>query len=121
MFALWLVFVMSVTDGDTFRGRVQLWHGQTLETAIRIVGIDTPEIRGKCAREKQLALKAQEALTILLKGHTVFLSHIKPDKFGGRYLATVQTSEGMNIGQELIKQDFAVSYNGQGAKHNWCS
>ena len=34
---------------------------------IRVVGIDTPEIKGKCAKEKRQAIKARDYLNYTLK------------------------------------------------------
>lgn len=120
MTALWLVFVLSITDGDTFRARVQVWPGQTIETAIRIAGIDTPELHGKCEREKKRAGEARDALTTLLKNRSVFLSHVAPDKYGGRYLASVQTADGVDVAGELLRRGLAASYTGRGPKHDFC-
>ena len=120
MTALWLAVVLSITDGDTFRTRVTVWPEQTIETSIRIVCIDTPELRGKCEKEKQLAVEAREALAGLLRNRPVFLSHIEPDKYVGRYLATVQTAEHVDVAGELLKRGLAASYDWRGKKHNWC-
>lgn len=121
MTAVWRAFVLSTTDGDTFRARVSLWPDVSTETSIRIAGIDTPELRGKCPQEKKLAAEAQEALTALLKGRTVFLSHVEPDKYGGRFLASVQTTDGVDVGGELLKRGLAAPYVGRGAKKDWCT
>ena len=48
--------VISVYDGDTFRVNIDSLPpivGKNI--AIRVNGIDTPEIRGKCQYEKNLA------------------------------------------------------------------
>ena len=121
LIALWTAFVLSTTDGDTFRARVSLWPDLTMETSIRIAGIDTPELRGKCPQEKKLATEAREALTALLKGHTVFLSHVEPDKYGGRFVGVVHTADGVDVARELLKRGLAATYSGAGSKHNWCA
>jgi endonuclease YncB( thermonuclease family) len=45
---------------------------------------------------------------------------VEPDKFGGRYLATVQTAEGVDVAGDLLRRGLAASYKGRGPKHNWC-
>ena len=53
--------VISVYDGDTFRVNIDSLPpivGKNIR--IRVNGIDTPEIRGKCLYEKNLALKARD-------------------------------------------------------------
>ena len=53
--------VNSVYDGDTFRVDIDVLPpiiGKNI--AIRVNGVDTPEIRGKCQYEKDLALEARD-------------------------------------------------------------
>ena len=50
--------VVSVIDGDTLEVRVHIWLGQNLDTRVRLAGIDAPELKGKCDREKDLARRA---------------------------------------------------------------
>jgi endonuclease YncB( thermonuclease family) len=52
--------VISVYDGDTFRVDIDSLPpivGKNIP--IRLNGVDTPEIRGKCKYEKDLAIKAR--------------------------------------------------------------
>ena len=53
--------VISVYDGDTFRVNIDSLPpivGKNI--AIRLEGVDTPEIKGKCQYEKDLALEARD-------------------------------------------------------------
>ena len=53
--------VISVYDGDTFRVNIASLPpivGKNIP--IRVNGVDTPEIRGKCQYEKNLALDARD-------------------------------------------------------------
>ena len=53
--------VINVYDGDTFRVNIDSLPpilGKNI--AIRVNGIDTPEIRGKCQYEKDLSIKARD-------------------------------------------------------------
>jgi endonuclease YncB( thermonuclease family) len=53
--------VISVYDGDTFRVNIDSLPpivGKNIP--IRVNGVDTPEIRGKCQYEKNLALDARD-------------------------------------------------------------
>ena len=53
--------VIEVIDGDTVRVRARVWLGQDVETAVRIAGIDTPELRGAdCDAERRLAEAARD-------------------------------------------------------------
>jgi endonuclease YncB( thermonuclease family) len=40
--------VVNVYDGDTFTADAMSWPGVTIRTAVRVDGVDTPEIRGEC-------------------------------------------------------------------------
>ena len=46
-------------DGDTCYIIIKALPKKLEKMSIRILGIDTPEIRGKCSKEKELALKAR--------------------------------------------------------------
>lgn len=112
--------VLRVIDGDTIRVAISIWHDQVLTTSIRVRGVDTPEIRGKCAEERALALKAKAFTAELLPtGATVILKRIAPDKYGGRYDADVQTSDGRELAASLIHAGLARPYEGE-RRAGWC-
>ena len=52
--------LVEVIDGDTFRARVDIWLGQSVTVKVRLKGVDTPEMNGKCAAEKKLARQAKD-------------------------------------------------------------
>ena len=81
-------------------------------------GIDTPELRGKCASEKERAIAAREHLRMLLVAGPVELSNVEPDKYAGRVDATVRVS-GQDIGAAMVAAGHARPYNG-GARAGWC-
>ena len=107
----------SIYDGDTFKARARIWIGQELSTSIRINGIDTPEIRGKCEQEKVLARKAKVRLHGLLVGR-VELRNVRNGKYAGRVLADVYAN-GENVIDALIAEGHARRYDG-GARESWC-
>ena len=117
MIGTWLALVLLVTDGDTFRARVEVWPGIDAVTAVRIRGIDTPEIKGKCPAEKAAALEAKARLAVLLNGQ-VQLLHVEPDKLAGRVDADVIV-DGKPIAAILIAEGLARPYTG-GARQGWC-
>ncbi len=51
--------VLRVIDGDTITVRARIWIGQSVETRVRIAGVDTPELRGDCALDIELATAAR--------------------------------------------------------------
>ena len=52
--------VVSVYDGDTLTVEAAPWPGLTARTGVRVAGVDTPEIRGKCQAEKDMAIRARD-------------------------------------------------------------
>jgi micrococcal nuclease len=112
--------VTDVIDGDTLEVRVMVWLGQEVVTRVRIDGIDTPEKRGKCQREKDMAEQARVMTEQMLTDAQVALYDIQHDKYGGRVRARVVTRSGEDIGQMLIKSGLALSYKGE-ARQPWCS
>ncbi len=52
--------VVSAYDGDTLTVDAHPWPGVTIRTGVRVNGIDTPEIRGKCDAEKEMAREARD-------------------------------------------------------------
>ena len=118
MIGAYLALVLLVTDGDTFRARVEIWPGIETVTAVRLRGIDTPELRGKCQAEKDKAIAARERLRTLLAAGPVQLSQVEPDKFAGRVDATV-TVNGRELGQVLVLEGLARPYAG-GTRQGWC-
>lgn len=118
MLGPFLAAVMAITDGDTFKARIEVWPGVEISTAVRVMGIDTPELHGKCQDEKTKALAAKDRLTALLAAGPVSLAQVKFDKFGGRIDAIVLVG-GKDVGQQLVAEGLAHPYNG-GVKLPWC-
>ena len=111
--------IIKVIDGDTFRVDInELPDIIGKNIRIRILGIDAPEINGKCAFEKELAIKARDFVQILLdNADSVILKNLDRGNFF-RLLAEVIV-DGKNLGELLIARDLAVRY--QGKKSSWCT
>jgi endonuclease YncB( thermonuclease family) len=117
---VFLAVVLRVVDGDTFAAQVPVWHGLTVSTLVRLNGIDTPELRGKCEHEKFLAGKAKDALSeILNSGKAITLRNVDDDKYSGRVSAQVFV-DGDSVADKLIKRGLARPYDG-GKRLPWCS
>ncbi len=111
--------VIRVLDGDTFDVRAQIWIGQYIETRVRLNGLDTPELRGKCASEKQKAQSAKAALESLILNKPVYLDNIHGGKYAGRVIANAKTGQGQDLSQHMITNGYARKYDG-GARSGWC-
>lgn len=114
---IYAAVVTAVLDGDTFNAKVEVWPNVQVTTAIRLAGVDAPELKGQCAAERTAAKAAQRRLAELLVGQ-IHLSRVKPDKYAGRVDAVV-TVDGKAIGEILVAEGHARVYTG-GARGGWC-
>ena len=112
--------ITSVYDGDTFRANIPNYPPIVGENiGIRINGIDAPEIRGKCAKEISLAKDAQSfAEKTLRSAEVVELRNLQRGKYF-RIVADVY-ADGVNVGDELVKESLAVVYDGGKKVKDWC-
>lgn len=110
--------VVKVVDGDTFRATVSVWLDHTVSTAVRLRGVDTPEMKGRCPEELAAARRAQERLAELLHDGAT-LTQITRDKYAGRVDATVTTASGHDVAEVLISEGHARRYAG-GKRQGWC-
>ena len=112
--------VISVYDGDTFRVNIDSLPpivGKNIR--IRLNGLDTPEIQGKCQYEKDLALKARD----FVRNKLANAKEIKLTKLQrGIYFRVVADVmiDGINLEQELLDNKLAYKYTG-GKKSSWCN
>ena len=111
--------VTSIYDGDTFRANIKDYPKIVgYRMSVRILGIDTPEMRAKCSKEKELARSAKKLTVSLLRNaKRIELRNIKRGKYF-RLLADVYVDD-VSIADELLKNGFAVKYDG-GTKIDWC-
>jgi endonuclease YncB( thermonuclease family) len=78
---------------------------------VRLLGIDTPEMKSKNEDEKSIAYLAQKALSELILNKNVSFKNTSLDKYG-RILANVYTENGIELSSWAISNRFAVSYDG---------
>lgn len=111
--------IVRVYDGDTITVTIEQWPpivGE--EIGIRVNGIDTPEIRGQCGREKEFARQAREfVLAQLAAAQTVELRNIDRGKYF-RVVADVYV-DGENLADRILLAGLAYRYDG-GKKQGWC-
>ena len=106
------VSVASIYDGDTFKINLNCSLAVYCEKVpVRVRGVDTPEIKGKTQREKNLAQKAKEFTKEFLSVAPVSLSNCGRDKYV-RLLCDVTNGEGKDLARELIKRDLGYAYQG---------
>ncbi len=112
--------VTSIYDGDTFRVNISSYLDIIgKRVPIRINGIDTPELRAKCIKEKNLAKKAKQlTVSILRSAKIIELRNMKRGRYF-RIIADVYV-DNQNIADILIEKNLAVEYDGGTKNKNWC-
>ncbi len=112
--------VVKVYDGDTFTVEAYPWPGLEAKASVRVNGVDTPEILGKCEAEKQKAIEAREFVKWFVLGKVVFLQNVKHGEYAGRVVADVKLKGGGNLADKIISQGLGREYHG-GAREGWCA
>lgn len=110
---------VKVIDGDSIEVRARVWLDLDVTVQVRIRGIDAPELRGACPREKTLARKAKDGLSDLASGE-LKLANITHDKFGRRVDADVTNGAGVDLRAAMIAAGLARPYDG-GKRGDWCT
>ena len=106
-------------DGDTCYVIAPTLPEPLQKMSVRILGIDTPEMRAECAEEKKLALKGREFANRMFRAaEKIEFANLKWDKYGGRILADVYL-DGKLYKDEIINAGLAKPYDG-GTKESWC-
>lgn len=87
---------------------------------VRLLGIDTPEIKGQCEREKTLAREARDfARAFLAEAKEIRLVQVsRGDKYF-RVLGRLE-ADGRDLSQSLLDAHLAVAYNGGTKTARWC-
>lgn len=115
-------------DGDTitFNLRIPIFPVRGLvmraEEKVRLLGVDTPEIRGKCLEEQMLAEVARDELTGYLSDAYVLKVKVYGlDKYG-RLIVSVSV-DGVDLSEwvkcEGWRGGWARPYDG-GTRQSWC-
>lgn len=120
--------LVACHDGDTCTfdlaethpmGRI-VWKAQT----IRLLGVDAPELKGKCPEETTLAAKARDRMVALVRGAADWQVRIAMKADGprrekyGRLLGTVLV-DGKDAGAILVAEGLAHEYR-TGRRKGWC-
>lgn len=119
--------ITNCYDGDTCTAQLDNPNNAipaifATNLGIRVLGVDTPEIKGKCDLEKCLALIAKSYTYSRVVGKKVKLESSIRDKYF-RVVADLQYQEGgvwNSINQGLIDYKIAVEYDGGTKVTDWC-
>lgn len=111
--------LVRVIDGDTVEVRAQIWLGQQVQVAVRLAGIDAPELRSRCVAERERAEAAAIHLRPL-EGAAVSLTNVMNDKYGRRIRADIHHVEMGALGVSLMNAGLARPYDGR-RRESWCA
>jgi endonuclease YncB( thermonuclease family) len=115
--------VIKVYDGDTITIASPLYNGDlspnksVYKFNVRILGVDTAELKTKSAIEHKKGIAARDALSTLILHKVVKLENISYDKYG-RILCHVYLDD-VNVSEWLISNHLAVSYDGGTKLEKW--
>jgi micrococcal nuclease len=124
-YALYYAEVLRVIDGDTLDVRVDLWPGLQAVYAVRVRGIDAPELRGVgCEEERVWAQEAKAQVEKLYDvGSRVRLENVAFDAYSGRVDADVRrwrSDRWIYLADELVERNLAVAWTPDMADVPWC-
>jgi micrococcal nuclease len=111
--------VDEVYDGDTLYVTIDGWPkilGERI--GLRLLGIDTPEMRGTSPCIKAMAHKSKEALEDIVRNANKLEIYLG---VRGKYFRIVADvyADGENISEKLIKRGRAKVWDGEGARPKW--
>lgn len=111
--------ITSIYDADTFRVNIENWPDIIgYRMSIRVNGIDAPEIRGKCPKEKRQAQEAKQITVKFLRSSQVIeLRNMRRGKYF-RIIADVY-GDGKSLVEHLLKSGLVREYSG-GSRRSWC-
>lgn len=109
--------IIKVRDGDTFMiniPNIPDVFGKNI--AVRIRGIDTPELNDSREEIRKISIQAKEELEkLLMNAKNITLYNLGRDKYF-RLLASVKV-DNVDVSEYLIKKGLAKKYNG--GKKEW--
>ena len=124
-YALYYAEVVRVIDGDTLDVRVDLWPGLQAIYAVRVRGIDAPELRrAGCEAERRWAAEAKAQVEKLYDvGSRVRLENVEYDAYSGRVAADVRrwrSDRWIYLADELVERSLAVAWTPDMDDVPWC-
>ena len=108
--------LISVYDGDTIKAEIDLGFDLKYTDNIRLVGINTPEIRSKDPEEKKRGYEARDYLKSLLEAHRGDLYILLHSRQRGKYgrplgqILIFENGEITNINDAMISAGYSEPY-----------
>lgn len=113
--------VLDVYDADTMTLLIDVGFSIHIKEKCRLMGVDTPEIRTRNAKEKKFGLEARDFVRELILGKDVEIQTYKKGKFG-RYLIDLfiegYVDNSVTLNSVLVDRGYAKIYDG-GKREKW--
>ena len=106
--------LLNCYDGDTCRIRFTDTNPIVATQGVRLSGFDTPEIRGKCRKEKELALEARDFTRNYISSYNGHWTVLDVSDRYGRIVVRID-----GLADALVARGLARYYNG-GKRQSWC-
>jgi endonuclease YncB( thermonuclease family) len=110
--------VIKIYDADTITIVSQFCNGSITPTPqlyrfnLRLLGIDSAEIKSHVAAEKECAIRARDALSNLIAGKVVRLENCAAEKYGRILCNVFLEPENLHVNKWLLDNGHAVAYDG---------
>ena len=114
---------IAASGAADFSGGIRVIDGDTFDYGtlrVRIADIDTPELRGRCTYETDLAVRATTRLAALLADGGLELHPLPDGRDQDRYgrKLRIVTRNGRSLGDILVAEGLARTWTGR--REPWC-
>lgn len=110
-----IVKIVNNYDADTIKV-LFVYEGTVLKISVRVLGVDSPEIRGTTGNVHKLALEAKEYVSSLLPAnHICEAKFVSNDKYAGRVVGDIKVGNPSSswLSDLLISKNYVAPYNGK--------
>lgn len=103
--------IVDVYDGDTCTADVDLGFTVHVEVKFRLLGINTPELKGGTPHSRAAGIAARDRLRQLVLGKEVFIDSYKGADAFGRWLVVIRLdAESTPVNTILMQEGHAVPF-----------
>lgn len=103
--------ITEVYDGDTCTAIVDLGFTVSVKVKFRLLGINTPELKGGTTTSKAKGIQARDRLRELVLGKEVFIDSYRGSDAFGRWLCILKLPEtGEDVNKMLLDEGLAIAF-----------
>uniref|UniRef100_A0A6C0ETR5 TNase-like domain-containing protein n=1 Tax=viral metagenome TaxID=1070528 RepID=A0A6C0ETR5_9ZZZZ len=109
--------VVHVYDGDSVHLVIEVF-GKLYKWKCRLAHVDTPELKTKNLKEKEMGFNVRDKLRELMDDKIVDVECFEFDKYGRLLVEITIRETGVKVHEWLISNNYAKKYEG-GTKDKW--